>query len=164
MGQQILEQTLDIQEMDGMDVETDDTEVVVPPRPRRKIKFRGTSGNIRPMRKLFGERVMKLRKKRGKTQEEMGERFGLTKTAWGNFERGSTSMTLDRAWEIADYFGVPICDLVGNDPNIVSTGQGEFDQLRGTWELLDESRRKLVIDFAEMIKGQQPIMETPPKV
>lgn len=54
-----------------------------------------------PTRKQFGERVRKLRKKLGISQEELGFRAGLHRTYIGSIERGEQNVSIDNIHKIA---------------------------------------------------------------
>lgn len=59
----------------------------------------------------FGERVRYLRKKRGWTQEQLGEVAGRHWTYIGGIERGERNVTLQVAADIARALDVEIGDL-----------------------------------------------------
>lgn len=53
------------------------------------------------MKSPVGNRIRKLREFRNFTQEYMALRLGLSVTAYGNIERGETTVSLDRIQDIA---------------------------------------------------------------
>jgi len=59
----------------------------------------------------FGERVRYLRKKRGWTQEQLGDAAGRHWTYIGGIERGERNITLQVAADIARALDVEIGDL-----------------------------------------------------
>lgn len=61
--------------------------------------------------KLFGENVVKLRKLRNLTQEELSFRCGIHRAYMGIIERGEKSVTLDTVAKVAAGLGVEIKDL-----------------------------------------------------
>lgn len=59
----------------------------------------------------FGKRVRDLRRRRGWTQEQLGDRSGKHWTYIGGIERGTRNPTIVVAEAIALALGVPIADL-----------------------------------------------------
>ncbi len=65
-----------------------------------------------PQLNLFiGENVRSRRTALGLTQEELGERLGLHRTAIGAIERGRTSPTITTLRLIAEALGMRLTDL-----------------------------------------------------
>jgi XRE family transcriptional regulator, regulator of sulfur utilization len=60
------------------------------------------------------EKIKKLRKAKGITQDQLAELSGLNRTHVYRLESGKQSMTLRTLKIIADTLGVKIRDLVGN--------------------------------------------------
>ena len=65
----------------------------------------------REMNGRVAARLLALRKRRGLTQEVLGEQVGLSGSTIGDMERGRTQITVGRAWVLADYFGVTVAAL-----------------------------------------------------
>ena len=70
-------------------------------------------GNMtqREMNDRVAARLLALRKRRGLTQEVLGEQVGLSGSTIGDMERGRTQITVGRAWVLANYFGVSVGTL-----------------------------------------------------
>lgn len=51
-----------------------------------------------------GDNIKKMRELKNYTQEYMAQRLNLSKTAYGNIERGETDLTLSRLQNIAEIF------------------------------------------------------------
>ena len=62
--------------------------------------------------KRFSDKVRKLRKSKGWTQEELAVRTGLHRTYIGSIERGERNVSLINVEKIADALGVPVEALV----------------------------------------------------
>jgi len=60
-----------------------------------------------------GERIRKLRVKKGITQDQLAELTGLNRVHLYRLENGRQSMTLNTLKIIADTLGVRVRDLVG---------------------------------------------------
>ena len=65
----------------------------------------------------FGEKLIKLRKKEGLSQEQLGERLDVTRQTISNWELGETSPTADQLKQISKLFNVSIDELLDNDIN-----------------------------------------------
>jgi len=64
-------------------------------------------------RARLGARVRKLRLDEGKTQEEVGERAGLSYKQIGEIERGTANPELDTLEKLAKGLGVQLAELFG---------------------------------------------------
>lgn len=62
----------------------------------------------------MGEKIKELRKARGWSQTELGQRLGIQKSAVSKYERGAiTKFSQEQLKEIADVFGVSPAVLFG---------------------------------------------------
>lgn len=61
---------------------------------------------------MFGAAVRSLRRERGVSQEELGQRAGLHRNHVGQIERGELSPTLDTIDVIANALAVRASDLI----------------------------------------------------
>lgn len=62
----------------------------------------------------FGERLKFLRKLHGKTQAELGQIIGTSKTAIHNYETGRTQPNIEKIVKLAKYLNVDVDYLIGN--------------------------------------------------
>jgi transcriptional regulator with XRE-family HTH domain len=65
-----------------------------------------------PARKQLGEKIRKVRKEFGISQEELGFRAGLHRTYIGSIERGEQSVSIDNIHKIAKALKVSAKDLL----------------------------------------------------
>ncbi|WP_236347633.1 helix-turn-helix domain-containing protein [Paenibacillus plantiphilus] len=63
--------------------------------------------------KLVGGKVRELRKERGLSQEELGERAGFHFSYVGGLERGERNVSLENLAKVAETLGVDIGELFG---------------------------------------------------
>ncbi len=63
-------------------------------------------------KKVFGQNVRRLRKRRGFSQEELAERAGLHRTYIGSVERGERNISLENIVALARALGVSLAELV----------------------------------------------------
>lgn len=61
----------------------------------------------------FNNKLYKLRKSSGLTQEEMADKLQVSRQTISNWETGSASPSLEKALELADLFSVSLDELVG---------------------------------------------------
>lgn len=62
--------------------------------------------------RILGERVREERGRAGYTQEELGEKAGLTGAFVAHIERSTKHATLDAVEKIARAFGIPVTKLL----------------------------------------------------
>ena len=62
----------------------------------------------------FGERVRKLRKEQGYSQEGFAAECGLDRTYVGGIERGERNVALRNIEIIANTLGISIAELIGD--------------------------------------------------
>jgi len=80
----------------------------------------------------FGEKLQKLRKDRGLTQEELAEALYVSRTAVSKWESGRGYPGIDSLKEISRFFGVTIDGLLGAD-EILSAAEQEKERLVGRY-------------------------------
>ena len=68
--------------------------------------------------KIFGTRLRKLRRDREISQGKLGQLLGVTATQIGDMERGNTTTSMARLYQLAQYFEVSSDYLLGltDDP------------------------------------------------
>lgn len=77
---------------------------------------------MKPLRKegaMLGEKLMKLRKKRGMSQQQVATALGVTRQTVSNWECDQGAPALDKASELARLYGVSLDDLVADDVEVV---------------------------------------------
>jgi transcriptional regulator with XRE-family HTH domain len=69
-------------------------------------------------REIFASRIKELRQTKGLSQAAFGKNFGLTKQTVNDIEHLRATTTLEKLYEIADFFGVTSDYLLGlsDDP------------------------------------------------
>lgn len=84
----------------------------------------------------IGERMRKLRKRRGLTQEQLAEIVDVTFQQIQKYENGSNRLNADKLQTIAQALSVPVSAF--------------FDDDKGDERLLSEQERKLVDGFRSL--------------
>jgi transcriptional regulator with XRE-family HTH domain len=62
---------------------------------------------------MLTQRLLKLRKEKKKTQDDVANFLGISRPAYGNYENGKREPDLETLNKLADYFGVSMDYLVG---------------------------------------------------
>ncbi len=62
--------------------------------------------------KLFGQKLLEMRKANELTQQEVAEKIGKTRSAIANYESGRIQPSLDDLLKFSDMFRCPIDDLL----------------------------------------------------
>lgn len=75
-------------------------------------------GEFMDTRKGLGKRIRALRKMKFLTQEELGERAGISYKFVGEIERGNVNSSIDSLDKIAHVLGVKIGDLFPSEKDI----------------------------------------------
>jgi len=108
------------------------------------------------MEMTLGERIANLRTKHKLTQEQFAKKIGVTRASLAKYETDKSSPDFDTLKKIANYFGVTIDYLLGNE----QTKQIEVIDIKealesktkiATWEgkeLTPEQRKALTEIFA----------------
>ena len=78
------------------------------------------------LRRIVGDRIRFLRKKRGWSQEELGEHAALSYKFIGEIERGAVNPSLDTLLSISNALNVEIAKLFSNDQMRVLKFQASF--------------------------------------
>ena len=101
------------------------------------------------VRVLVGERIRNLRKERGWSQEELGEKADLHHTYVGAVERGEKNASIDTLDKIADALGIEMVDLF-----TLTKGKMNVDKLRAY--IIEEVKES----SPEMLKLIAALIET----
>ena len=62
---------------------------------------------------MYGEKIQKLRKGAGLSQQALGERLGMSSVAVSKWERGQSQPDIPTLTRLADLFGVTLDELCG---------------------------------------------------
>lgn len=69
---------------------------------------------------MLGEKLLKLRKKFGFSQQELADKLSVTRQTISNWECGQGARTLDKAAELAAIYQLSLNDLVGEEVQVVT--------------------------------------------
>ncbi|MBP5242684.1 MAG: helix-turn-helix transcriptional regulator [Clostridia bacterium] len=65
---------------------------------------------------MFYEKLIELRKKAGLSQEELGDKIGVSRQAVSRWELGTTTPELDKLLLLSEVFNCSLDELVGKEP------------------------------------------------
>lgn len=77
-------------------------------------------------RAMLGHRLKALRVSKGASQADVAEATNLSRSFVAMLEKGSTEVAVARLYSLADYFGVTLSDLIGEDDPAVEYVPGEL--------------------------------------
>ena len=69
--------------------------------------------------------LKELRKKRKLTQADLAEVIGVSQVTMGRYETGEREMPYETLFQLADYFGVTIDEILGRTPMNITLVQGD---------------------------------------
>ena len=92
----------------------------------------------------FGERLAELRVRCGYTQKVIGERVGVSKSAFANYENGERQPNFDTIVKIADALDVSVDYLLGRTDQPFMARSQESTEAKSLEETLTELRKGLV--------------------
>ena len=98
--------------------------------------------------KEISERVSKARKALGLSQEEVGERLGLTRAGYGHYESSRQPFTVEQLFQLARILEKPITYFLGIE---VGLGEQEAELVHVFRELLDDEGREVMMDMAHTL-------------
>ncbi|MDF2923636.1 MAG: hypothetical protein K0R57_2550 [Paenibacillaceae bacterium] len=105
--------------------------------------------------KLLGERIRKIRKEKDLSQEQLGERAGLSEKYIGQVERGEKNLTIESQYKIAHGLNLTLEELFRSlDPIVREDSLGELLEL-----LINRSKsdHKMILRIAKAIFEQQEL-------
>jgi len=103
---------------------------------------------------LFGQRLAAVRRSKGLTQAELGERVGVTQKMIDYYERRAANPTLDFIEKAAEALEVTVADLLGSQPNTMRAKPGPVSQLERKFEqvkLLPRKQQEFVLQFLDTV-------------
>ncbi len=99
----------------------------------------------------IGERFKKLREEAGLSQEEFGEKLGVTRQAIYQIEKGLRTPGIKFIKKTSDVFNVPISYFLDEESLTISSSEKLY--LLSIINSLNQSEREKVLDFLYKLKG-----------
>lgn len=95
---------------------------------------------------FFSKNLEYLRNKKGMTKIELANKLKVNQSTISRWENGDMGVTVDNAYDVANFFNVSMSDLTGKD---LSLENKPFDELE---ILFDKNKDILTDDDKETIK------------
>ena len=105
---------------------------------------------------VLGERLRSLRENRGFTQNDLGERLGVTGAAIGQWENSRRYPDSSMLEKLADLFGVSVDYLLGRDPARASVDPAPQDRaILRSLNGLGEAARAEILEYIAWKRAQK---------
>lgn len=75
---------------------------------------------------IVGSKIKEKRLQLGLSQEELGQKLGVTKASICGYEKGTRTPTLDTFMDLIDILGFTPDELLGREVKVVSEGEEEY--------------------------------------
>ena len=72
---------------------------------------------------MLGEKLMRLRKKQGYSQQEVADKLSVSRQTISNWECDQALPAVDKAMELAQLYNISLDDLMENEIEIVSNNK-----------------------------------------
>lgn len=104
----------------------------------------------------FGDKLIKLRKKEGMSQEELGDKLGVTRQTVSKWELGQTTPEMDKLKDISTLFNISVNYLVNDNYGETEESRKDLNEPEGGKSAMDEKQngtRKILLIVAVVIIG-----------
>lgn len=102
----------------------------------------------------FGQKLLKLRKQKGLSQEDLATDLGISQSSVSNYESGFTKPDISVLEKVSKYFSVPISDLFIDDQNTFYNYKNKTVQ-----NVVYNLPEKLIEQYEETIKSLKEQIE-----
>lgn len=89
---------------------------------------------------FFSKNLEYLRKEKGMSRNELADKLNVNQSTISRWENGDMGVTVDNAYDVANFFNISIADLTGKDLTLNNNKQ--FDEL----ELLFSKNKDILTD------------------
>ncbi len=96
------------------------------------------------MSERFPQRLRTLRKRKGLSQQALGERLGVSQAAVCKWESGQAQPDMDALRELARFFGLPMDALCSDEPMPPAATEHLAVMNRAFRQLTEEEQEKLI--------------------
>jgi transcriptional regulator with XRE-family HTH domain len=108
---------------------------------------------VEDVKRLIGERIRKLRKERGLSQEELGWKSDLHYTHIGSIERGEKNWSIDTLVKVAGGLNVTVNDLLA----LPSKPEDIKNMKKAIIAEINESSPEALKTLSDMVRGVKSI-------
>lgn len=110
---------------------------------------------------MISEKIKKLRQQRGLSQDSLAASINKTRAVVSHWERGITPVTVDDCVLLAEFFNIPVEDLVSNnvvpdslDEALNNAAKSFFTDKTKSREELDEMLRSILDIYMNATKNK----------
>lgn len=97
--------------------------------------------------------LQKLRKEAGyKTQEEFAEAFGVPYRRYASWERGEVDMSLFTAYQLTEFIGCTLEELVGRPAPIPQYNDQRQNALNACYENMNDDGKQTLVKVARSLE------------
>ncbi len=89
---------------------------------------------------FFSKNLEYLRKEKGMSRNELADKLNVNQSTISRWENGDMGVTVDNAYDVANFFNISIADLTGKD--LTLNNNKKFDEL----ELLFSKNKDILTD------------------
>lgn len=105
----------------------------------------------------IGQRIRKIRKARGLSQEQLAERIGISTTHMSHIETANTKLSLPVFVEIATVLEVQTDSLLYDEPR--ESINNAIDEIVAILERCDAKQARIILDIAKATKQSLDIYQ-----
>lgn len=103
-------------------------------------------------KKIFALRLTTLRKRGGKTQEEVAKDLGIARGRYSNYEQGTRELDLEMLKKIANYYNTTSDYIIGNDLTQEELDKLNIDAARMTIENVTPEEIEKALELIRLSK------------
>ena len=101
---------------------------------------------------FFSKNLEYLRKDNKISRSELAEKINVNQSTIARWENEEMGVTVENAYDVANFFGVSIADLTGKDlQNVKEKKFDELDQLFSQISDLSEEKQKVIINVTKSV-------------
>lgn len=118
------------------------------------------------------EKIKTIRSDKGYSHEYMGHMLGMSQTAYTKIEKGTTKLSLEKLYKIAEILEAPIVDILDINPNNIYNQTNNHDnttliahqEIQNLYEENKGQVEKIELLYEARLRDKDFIIETLKKI
>lgn len=112
------------------------------------------------MNLVLGKRIKELRKEKGLTQQQLGDKINVTKVSICCYENGTRTPTLQTLLDLSEYFGVELSYFLGRDAYVIADDSEDYQvpMCREEIEFIMELRKNDYL-YAQLVDNPNRLLQ-----